>query len=104
MTHVKTANPAFAKDAWQTPRNTRTFRAVMALRQQEIAGRVRELRQRRGNPPQDAVARDLGVSLRAYQAWEAGETRPAYRNIERMAEYYGVSADYVLSGREEPWV
>lgn len=88
--------PEFAKDSWQTTRNARTLRAYMALRNQEIAGRIRELRGRR---PQTVVAEAIGVAERTYQNWEAGDAKPNYRSLQRLAEYYGIGEDYILSGR-----
>src|SRR3954469_24020612 len=88
----------FAKDSWQTPRNARSLRAFMALRNQEIAARLRELR---GKKPQTTVADELGVAERTYQNWEAGEAKPSYRNLQRLAEYFGVREDYILAGASE---
>lgn len=67
----------------------------MALQNQEIGARLRELRRGR---PQTAVADALEVSERAYQNWEAGDAKPSYRNLQRLAEFYGVGEDYILTG------
>jgi transcriptional regulator with XRE-family HTH domain len=100
---MSTATQAtFVKDAWQTPRNARTLRAFMALQQREIGERIAELRKSRGNPPQEVVAQQLGVSYRAYQAWEAGDAKPSYRNLSKLAAFYGVSEEYILLGGEMP--
>jgi transcriptional regulator with XRE-family HTH domain len=88
----------YAKDSWQTPRNARTLRAYMALRNQEIGGRLRELR---GEKPQTAVADELGVAERTYQGWEAGETKPSYRNLQRLADYYRVREEFILTGTSD---
>lgn len=88
----------FVKDAWQTPRNRRTFRAYMALQNSEIGARLRELRKQRGNPPQQTVAERVGVSYRSLQAWEAGETKPNYGSLQKLAVYYGVSEEHILMG------
>lgn len=93
--------PVYAKDAWQNPRNARTLRAFMALRNEQIAARIRELRAAKGNPPQPLVAAELGVGERTYQTWEQGEAKPGYRNLQRLAEYFGVGEDYILTGRED---
>src|SRR4051794_25614689 len=90
--------PAFVKDAWQTPRNARTLRAFMALQNEEIAARLRELRKARGNPPQDTVAAELGVGDRTYQTWENAEAKPSYRSLQKLADYFGVGEDFILSG------
>lgn len=85
----------FRKDSWQSPRNARTLRAFMALRNQEIGQRLRELR---GQKPQTTVADELGVAERTYQNWEAGDAKPSYRNLQRIAAYFGVGEDYILTG------
>jgi transcriptional regulator with XRE-family HTH domain len=91
----------FAKDSWQTPRNARTFRALMALRNEEIGQRLAQLRERKGNPPQEVVAAEVGVSYRSYQAWETGETKPSWRNLTKLADYYGTTAEFILVGNED---
>ena len=91
-----------AKNAWQTPRNHRTLQALMALENQEIARRIAELRKARGNPPQDVVARKLGVGPRTYQAWELGEARPGYSSLEKLATYFGTTEEHILTGMGEP--
>jgi transcriptional regulator with XRE-family HTH domain len=97
-----TSQAAFVQDAWQTPRNARTLRAFMALQQREIGERIAELRKSRGNPPQEVVAHQLGVSYRAYQAWEAGDSKPAYRNLSKLAAFYGVTEEFILLGGDMP--
>jgi transcriptional regulator with XRE-family HTH domain len=80
----------------------------MALRNQDIADRIKALREQRGNPPQPVVAAAIHVSLRTYQNWEGGDAKPEYRNLESLAAYYGVSEQFILSGdsapREDPVV
>jgi transcriptional regulator with XRE-family HTH domain len=73
----------------------------MAYKDLEIAARIKELRAQRGNPPQEAMAQRLGISMRTYQNWESGAVKPAYRNLETLAAFHGVSEDYILSGRTE---
>jgi transcriptional regulator with XRE-family HTH domain len=72
----------------------------MALRNQEIAQRIKELREGKGNPPQPIVAAAVGVSLRTYQNWEGGDAKPEYRNLENLAAYFGVSEEFILTGTE----
>lgn len=67
----------------------------MALRNQEIGARLRELR---GEKPQTTVAEELGVGERTYQTWEAGDAKPSYRNLQRLAVYFDVGEDFILSG------
>lgn len=94
------AQPDFAKYSSRRARNARTLRAYMALRNQEIAQRIKELREARGQPPQPIVAAAVGVSLRTYQNWEGGDAKPEYRNLESLAAYFGVSEEFILTGTE----
>lgn len=91
----------FAKDSWQNPRNARTLRALMALRNEEIGQRLTSLRHQKGNPPQEVVAAAVGVSYRSYQAWESGQTKPSWRSLTKVAAYYGVTPEWILVGEEE---
>jgi transcriptional regulator with XRE-family HTH domain len=67
----------------------------MALQNQEIAARLRELR---GTRPQTFVADEMGVSERTLQNWESGATKPNYRSLQLLAEYYGVGEEFILTG------
>lgn len=73
--------------------------AMEMERQREVGERIKELR---GPRPQPHVADQVGVTLRAYQAWEAGESGLAWANLRKLAEFFGVSENYLLYGSEEP--
>jgi hypothetical protein len=66
--------------------------------QKAVAARVKELR---GLRPQPQMAAEVGVSLRAYQEWEAGGGIK-WSNLQRLAEVHGVTPNYILYGDEEP--
>jgi transcriptional regulator with XRE-family HTH domain len=72
----------------------------MALEQRAIGRRIAELREDR-RLTQPVVADRVGVSLRAYQKWEAGTSAPAWRNLEQLAEVFQVSADYLLGAAQD---
>ena len=63
--------------------------------------RLRALRERKGMS-QEAVADYLGISRTAYNKYESGVIKPV-RKLERLAQLFGVSADYIL-GREDSTV
>lgn len=88
------------QDSWQTPRNARTLAAYMALKNREIGERIVALRKSRGNPPQEIVAQRLAVANRSYQSWEAGDTKPSWRNLSKLAKFYGVTEEFILLGDE----
>lgn len=50
---------------------------------------------------QQAVADLLGISATAYQNYEYGKTELNYTGLRKLADFYGVSTDYLL-GREKP--
>jgi transcriptional regulator with XRE-family HTH domain len=48
---------------------------------------------------QEAVARVVGVTMRAYQAWERDEAkRIQYANLVRLAEVLGATPEYIEHG------
>jgi transcriptional regulator with XRE-family HTH domain len=72
--------------------------AMEMERQLEVAARIRELR---GQMPQPKMADRVGVTLRAYQRWEAGDGI-RWDNLERLAEIHGVTTNWLLYGDERP--
>lgn len=74
----------------------------MALQNEEIAQRLVALREAKGKPPQTAVAAALGVGERTVQSWEQGEAKPGYRSLQKLAAYYGVGEDFILTGQGRP--
>lgn len=53
------------------------------------------------NVTQDAVAKAIGVTRAAYSHFENGRNEPDNEKIVALADYYGVTTDYLL-GRPEP--
>lgn len=61
--------------------------------------KIKELREKRG-VPQKALAIDLGVSQPTICDWESGRKVPSAKSTAKLADYFGVSTDYIL-GRED---
>ena len=61
--------------------------------------RLQELKQRQGVMQKD-VASAVGVPLRTYQRYERGENEPQLSTLIRIADFYGVTLDY-LAGRSD---
>ena len=61
--------------------------------------RLRELRKAHGETQQQ-VADGLGVPRQHYHKFEAGENLPSLEKFIALADYFGVSLDY-LAGRTE---
>lgn len=60
-----------------------------------IAERIKELRSELGLT-QSQLAKAIGVSQKAVDYWERGINEPKATYICRMAEFFNVSADYLL--------
>lgn len=61
--------------------------------------RLFELRRQTGLS-QEELANLLGVTRQAVQKWEAGTSRPDMDNLVSLADYFKVSLDYLVTGRE----
>lgn len=59
-----------------------------------IGARLRQLRKEKGATGDD-VAKFLGLTRPQYTAYESG-TQSAKRHADRLADYFAVSADYIL--------
>lgn len=62
--------------------------------------RIKELREKKGIG-QKALAADLRVTQPTISDWEAGRKVPSSKSASRLADYFGVSMDYLLC-RENP--
>lgn len=49
---------------------------------------------------QREVAEHLGITLRSYQSYESGESEPNLERLKALADYFGVTTDYLL-GRSD---
>ena len=62
----------------------------------ERGDRIKALREGR-HLTQPAVAERVGVTLRAYQGWEAGGGIQ-WENAKRLGRFLGATPDYIMSG------
>lgn len=60
-----------------------------------IGSRIKELRAKKGTT-QETVANALGVSPQAISKWEQNTTMPDVSMLVPIADYFGVSVDYLL--------
>lgn len=44
----------------------------------------------------------VGVSAPAVSQWRTGKTAPAPESLQRIADFFGVTVDYLLTGTESP--
>ena len=54
---------------------------------------------------QSAAAEACGMTLRQYQRFEKGEQKPGFDNLRHIADFYGVSVDWLMgrTERREVW-
>ena len=64
-----------------------------------FAERLKELRQEK-DISQETLAKELGVGNGTISLWENGKREPKLSNLILIAEYFGVSIDY-LAGLED---
>jgi len=62
--------------------------------------RLRLLRKEQ-NLPQEKTAAEIGVGFSTYRRYETGERVPDADVLVRIADYYGVSLDYLVGRAEE---
>ena len=63
--------------------------------------RFRDLREDR-DKTQAAVARALGIRQQQYQLYESGRRGVPLWAVLRLADWYGVSVDYLLGRTDDP--
>ena len=64
-----------------------------------IGVRIKDLRKEK-NISQSELANEIGVSQKAIDYWERGVNEPKASYIVALADFFNVSADYLL-GRED---
>ena len=63
--------------------------------------RLRELRKSRGIAA-EKIANEIGASRRVYVNWEAGRNEPNIAQQIWLADYFGVSLDYLVGRIDNP--
>jgi len=51
---------------------------------------------------QKDLADHLGISVRAYQHYETGTRYPDFLGLQKIADYFDVSMDYLLGRSDDP--
>lgn len=64
-----------------------------------IGNKIRDLRKEK-KLSQNELGKSIGVSQTTVTAWETGRAEPASTYIKKLADFFNVSADYLL-GRPE---
>lgn len=68
--------------------------------QELFCKKIIELRKQSGIS-QEAAAEAIGISSSALSSYESGMRKPKYEKVEKIADYYGVSVDYLLGETDE---
>lgn len=63
--------------------------------------RLNELKSKNGVMQKD-VAAGVNIPLRTFQRYEHGEREPSASVVVALADYFGVSADYLLGRSDRP--
>ena len=53
------------------------------------------------NVTQEKISEIIGCTPRTYRTWENGGGKPETRFLEKLADYYGVTTDYILGRTKE---
>ena len=66
-----------------------------------FAERLKQLRRQR-NISQQMLSIQLGVNQTTISCWEIANREPSYEMLARIADLFGVSADYLIGRCESP--
>ncbi|OUO75187.1 transcriptional regulator [Blautia sp. An249] len=47
------------------------------------------------------VAKEAGVTQTALSNWKSGRSTPTIKTLQKIADYFGVTVDYLMTGKEE---
>ena len=57
---------------------------------------------KQGEKTQNDVSKELKIALRAYQNYEYGTAEPRLSTLVKLADFHGVSLDYLAGRRDTP--
>lgn len=63
--------------------------------------RLHQLRKTTGRKQED-MAKELGIVFRSYRRYECGESEPTLSTLLCIADYFGVSLDYLAGRTDDP--
>ena len=49
------------------------------------------------------VSKDTGVTQTALSNWKTGKSTPTAKTLRKIADYFGVTIDYLMNGEEKEW-
>ena len=66
-----------------------------------FADRLKECR-KNINKTQSNLAYDLGITMSGYQKYELGKNEPKMETLNKLADYFDVSVDYLMGRSDNP--
>lgn len=48
------------------------------------------------------VSKETGVTQTSLSNWKSGRNTPSTKTLQRIADYFGVTVDYLMTGKKEP--
>lgn len=67
----------------------------------DFGARLRKLREDSG-VSQSSLGESLSLNKSTISLYEAGKREPSQATLQKIAEYFGVSVDYLVRGSDEP--
>jgi len=68
-----------------------------------FADRLKNLRNAK-RLTQKQVSEDFSINVRTYRGYESGEVEPPVSGMSKLADYFGVSLDYLVGRSDNPGV
>jgi transcriptional regulator with XRE-family HTH domain len=87
--------------SWQARHRPVSLLADMALRQERVAQRLAELRERHALS-QEKAAQKVGITHRQWQRWENGQSMPRPGNLGEVALAFGVPVTTFYEDDDQP--
>jgi len=66
----------------------------------QVSSSIKTLRKKK-RMTQEQLAEKLNVTHQAVSNWETGKTQPDIETLTRIAEYFGVSVEWLIYGKDE---
>ncbi|MCD2257102.1 helix-turn-helix domain-containing protein [Agrilactobacillus fermenti] len=67
-----------------------------------FADKLKELRKSKPGLTQEALAKQLGIAKTTYSSYEQGKRQPDYEMLQKIANYFDVTSDYLLGINQTP--
>ena len=96
-----TASRSSPKKSWQTSRQRVSVLAELAIKKETVSRKLAELREAH-NLTQERAAAHVGVTMRQWQRWEGGASVPYPRNLDAIAEKFGIGVQEFFDEPRSP--